>query len=122
MEIPLTGTSIKGEYQFSDILTIHLVLFFGVLFFYIISNIFKALKESIIFNKKIIQNLTLFTILNLIIGPVLYFVIHYPIMKKADFGDVHNLILLLIFGVISLFLTNIFKKGYTVQSENDLTI
>tara|TARA_R110000765_G_scaffold175859_3_gene280791 strand:+ start:8301 stop:8690 length:390 start_codon:yes stop_codon:yes gene_type:complete len=122
MKIPLIASSIKGNYQFSDILTISLTLIFGVLLFYILSNIFKALKEVIIFNKDIICNLKFFTILNSIIGPVLYFLIHYPIMKKTDFGDVHNLILLIIFGMISLFLTNIFKKGYTVQSENNLTI
>ncbi|WP_339625546.1 hypothetical protein [uncultured Maribacter sp.] len=122
MKIPFIESSIRGNYQFSDILTISIILIFGVLFFNILSNIFKALKEIIIFNKDIIRNLKFFTILNLIIGPALYFLIHYPIMKKTDFGDVHNLILLVIFGVISLFLTNIFKTGYTVQSENDLTI
>lgn len=122
MKIPFTESSLRGNYQFSAILTISLILIFGVLLFYILSNIFKALKEVIIFNKDIIRNLKFFTILNLIIGPVLYFIIHYPIMKKTDFGDIHNLILLVIFGVISLFLTNIFKKGYTVQSEKDLTI
>ena len=122
MKIPLTESSIKGNYQFSDILTISIILIFGVLLFYILSNIFKALKEVVIFNEDIIRNLKFFTILNLIIGPILYFLIHYPIMNKTDFRDIHNLILLVIFGVISLFLTNIFKKGYTVQSENDLTI
>ena len=122
MKIPLIGSSIQGDYQFSDILTISLILIFGILLFYLLSNIFKALKETIIFNKGIVKNLKLLTILNLIVGPVLYFLIHYPIMHKTEFGNIHNLILLIIFGMISLFLTYVFKKGYTVQSENDLTI
>ncbi|TLP72906.1 DUF2975 domain-containing protein [Maribacter sp. ACAM166] len=122
MDIPLTGTFINGDYQFNTILTISLGLFFGVFFFYVLSNVFKALKGKIIFNKNIIYNLKLFTILNLIVGPVLYTLIHFPIMNKTDFRDLHNLILHLIFGMIALFLTHIFQNGYKVQLENDLTI
>tara|TARA_R110002167_G_scaffold364943_1_gene588222 strand:- start:531 stop:1043 length:513 start_codon:yes stop_codon:yes gene_type:complete len=122
MEIPITGTFINGDYQLNVIFTISIGLLFSAFFFYVLSNIFQALKEVTIFNKKIIYNLKLFTILNLIIGPILYFLIHFPIMNKTDFRDIHNLILHLIFGMIALFLTHIFQKGYTVQSENDLTI
>lgn len=122
MKVPLIGSSIQGDYQFSDILTISLTLIFGILLLYLLSNIFKALEKRIIFNKGIIQNLKFLTILNLIIGPILYFLIQFPIMHHNNFGNIHNLILLIIFGMISLFLTYVFQKGYTVQSENDLTI
>lgn len=122
MNILLIGSSIDGNYQSSDILTISLILIFGILLLYLLSNIFKALKKTVIFNKGIIKNLKLLTILNLIIGPVLYFLIQYPIMHKTEFRNIHNLILLIIFGMISLFLTYVFQKGFSVQSENDLTI
>lgn len=122
MKIHLIGSSIQGDYQFGDILTITLTLIFGILLLYLLSNIFKALKKRIIFSKSIIQNLKFLTILNLIIGPILYFLIQFPIMHHNNFGNIHNLILLIIFGMISLFLTYVFQKGYTVQSENDLTI
>jgi len=122
MKIPLIGSSIQVDYQFSDILTITLILIFGILLLYLLSNIFKTLKKTVIFNKGIIKNLKLLTILNLIIGPVLYFLIHYPIMHKTEFRNIHNLILLIIFGMISFFLTYVFQKGFSVQSENDLTI
>jgi hypothetical protein len=122
MEIPLTGSSINGNYQFSDVHTISLILIFGILLLYLLSNIFKALKKTVIFNKCIIKNLKLLTILNLIVGPILYILIQYPIMHHNKFGNIHNLILLIIFGMISLFLTYVFQKGFTVQSENDLTI
>jgi len=122
MKIPLIGGTIEADYQFSDILTITLTLIFGILLLYLLSNIFKALKKTVIFNKGIIKNLKLLTILNLIVGPILYFLIHYPIMHKTEFKNVHNLILLVIFGMISFFITYVFQKGYTVQSENDLTI
>lgn len=122
MDIPLTGTFIHGDYQFNMMLTISLGLFFGVLFFFVLSNIFKSLKEKVIFNKGAILNLKYFSILNLVVGPILYVLIHYTIMQKTNFRDIHNLILHLIFGIIALFLTYIFKNGYNVQSENDLTI
>jgi len=122
LKIPLTGTSIQADNQFSVILTICLTLIFGILFLYLLSNIFKALKERVIFSIGIIRNLKLLTILNLIVGPILYFLIQFPIMHHNKLGSIHNLILLIIFGMISLFLTYVFQKGYTVQSENDLTI
>lgn len=122
MDIPFTGTYIHGDYQFNVILTISIILFFATIFFFILSNIFKALSTPVIFNQKAIFNLKLFTIINLIVGPILYFIIHFPIMQKTDFRDIHNLILHLIFGVVALFITHILKKGYHVQEENDLTI
>ncbi len=122
MSIPPFGNQITGDYKFNVILTISIGLFFGAIFFYVLSNIFKALREKVIFNKKAVINLKIFTILNLLVGPILYFLVHFPIMKKTDFGDVHNLILHLIFGMIALFLFHIFKRALYVQSENDLTI
>ena len=122
MNIPPFGTQITGDYQSNVILTISIGLFFGSIFFYVLSNIFKALREKRIFNKRAINNLKIFTTLNLVIGPILYLLIHFPIMKKTDYRDIHNLILHLIFGTIALFLFHIFRKAFQVQSENDLTI
>ena len=70
MNIPLTGTFIEGDYTKEVILTISLGLYFGALFFYVLSNIFKALKEPILFNRRAITSLHYFTILNLVIGPL----------------------------------------------------
>jgi hypothetical protein len=122
MKIPLTGSSIMANYQFNHIITISLSLIFGIVILYLLSNIFKALKKKVIFNLEIIKNLKLLTILNLIVGPILYLLIQFPIMHHNKLGNIHNLILLIIFGMISLFLSYVFQKGYTVQSENDLTI
>jgi Mn2+/Fe2+ NRAMP family transporter len=88
----------------------------------VLSNIFKALKEDVIFNHQAIKNLHYFTLLSLWVGPALYLLVHYVIMQKENYRDIHNLILLIIFGIVALFLTNIFKKGARVQNENDLTI
>ena len=122
IDIPLTRTFIEGDYQFNVILTISLGLIFGAIFFFVLSNIFKGLREKIIFNKIAINSLSYFTILNLVVGPILYLLIHFIIMRKDNYRDIHNLILHIIFGVIALFLTYIFKQGTQVQQENDLTI
>ncbi len=122
MDIPLTGTFIEGVYQFNIILTISLGLVFGSIFFFVLSNIFKALKQVIIFNRLAIRSLSYFTILNLVVGPVLYILIHFVIMQKENYTDIHNLMLHIIFGIVALFLTYIFKRGIQVQQENDLTI
>lgn len=122
IDIPLTGTFIEGDYQFNVILTISLGLIFGAIFFFVLSNIFKGLREKIIFNQIAINSLSYFTILNLVVGPVLYILIHFAIMQKDNYRDIHNLILNIIFGIVALFLTYIFKQGAQVQQENDLTI
>ncbi len=119
MDIPLTGTFIEGVYQFNIILTISLGLVFGSIFFFVLSNIFKALKQVIIFNRLAIRSLSYFTILNLVVGPVLYILIHFVIIQKDNYRDIHNLMLHIIFGIVALFLTYIFKRGI---QENDLTI
>jgi len=119
---PFTETYIKGFYQQNIIVTITLaMLFFGV-FFFLLSNILKTFKAKKLFTTKAVRQLHYFAILNLLIGPILYFVIHFLIMKKNNFNDLHNLILLLILGVFVLFIAAIFKQGYQVQHENDLTI
>lgn len=97
-------------------------LIFGTIFFFVLSNIFKGLKENIIFNQITIKSLSYFTILNLVVGPVLYLLIHFIIMRKDNYENIHNLILHIIFGIIVLFLTYIFKQGAQVQQENDLTV
>jgi hypothetical protein len=122
IDIPLIGTFMKGDYQFNVILTVSLTLIFSTIFFFVLSDIFKALKEDVIFNHQAIKNLHYFTVLNLGVGPALYLLVHYVIMQKENYRDIHNLILLIIFGIVALFLTNIFKKGVRVQNENDLTI
>jgi len=120
--IPLGIPAIEGDYQINVILTISLTLIFGTFFFFVLSNIFKALKEDIIFNQLAVKSLSYFTFLNLAVGPVLYLLIHFVIMQKDNYRDIHNLILLIIFDIVALFITYIVKKGTKVQSENDLTI
>ena len=122
MDIPLTGTYIHGDYQLNVILTISLGLLFGVIFFYMLSKIFMAFKNEILFTRSAIKWLNRFAILNLVAGPVLYVLIHFVIMQKTNFRDIHNLILHLLIGIVALFVAEVFKKGFFVQKENELTV
>ncbi len=117
----LSETFIKGFYESNIIITITLAMLFFAVFFYLLSNILKIFKAEKLFTQKAIKQLNHFAILNLLIGPALYFIIYF-IMNKTGFGDAHNLILSLLLGVFVLFIREVFKKGYNVQNENDLTI
>ncbi|WP_424371962.1 DUF2975 domain-containing protein [Muriicola sp.] len=117
----MSETFIKGFYETNIILTITLAMLFFAIFFYLLSNILKTFKAEKLFTQKAIKQLYYFAILNLFIGPSLYFVIHF-IMKKSSFNDAHNLILSLLLGVFVLFIRAVFKRGFNVQNENDLTI
>jgi hypothetical protein len=115
-------TYIKGFYKENIIVTITLAMLFFACFFYVLSNILKTFKADKLFTSKAIIQLNYFAVLNLIVGPILYLTIHFLIMNKSSFSDIYNLFLSLILGVFVLFIVAVFKKGYNVQSENDLTI
>tara|TARA_R110002074_G_scaffold197610_6_gene364780 strand:+ start:48299 stop:48814 length:516 start_codon:yes stop_codon:yes gene_type:complete len=118
----LSETFIKAPYQANSIVTITLLMMYFSCFFLMLSNILKTFKAEKIFTEKTIKYLNHFTLLNLVVGPILYILIHFVIMDKNNFNDIYNLILSLILGVFVLFIATVFKKGYNVQSENDLTI
>lgn len=123
ISLPLIpDTKIKGFYQANIITTITLIMLYFSVFFYMLSNILKTFKAKKLFTDKAIKQLNYFAFLNLVAGTILYFIIHFAIMQKSDFRDIHNLILNIILGVFVLFVASVFKNGFQVQNENDLTI
>ncbi|NNC34205.1 MAG: DUF2975 domain-containing protein [Croceitalea sp.] len=118
----LPDTYIKGFYEANIITTITLTMLFFAIFFYLLSNILKTFKAEKLFSEKAINQLNYFAILNLIVGPSLYIIIHFFIMKHPSFSNIYNLLLSLLLGVFVLFIRAVFKKGFHVQNENDLTI
>ncbi len=122
MDIPLTGTYIHGDYQLNVIVTISIGLLFGFIFFYMISNIFKSFKADILFTKVTVKRMNHFALLNLLAGPFLYVIIHFVIMQKENYRDIHNLIIHILLGLLILYGTAVFKRGFEVQSEHDLTV
>ncbi len=113
---------IKGFYEKNILITITLAMLFFTLFFYMLSNILKTFKANKLFTSKAIKQLNYFALLNLVVSPLVYFIIHFVIMNKTSFSDVYNVLLSLLLGVFMLFIVAVFKQGYDVQQENDLTI
>ena len=119
---PYSKNYIKGFYQPNIIAAISIIMVFFAVFFHMLSNILKTFKAEKLFTSKAIRQLNYFAIVNLVIWPVLYLTIHFVIMKKSNYHDIHNLILGLLLGVFVLFTAAVFKRGHQVQNENDLTI
>ena len=122
LNIPVFNTKMEGVYSPNIIITILLGLSYYVIFFLMVSRIFKTLKAEVLFTKTAAKRINNFALLNLIVGPCLYVIIHYFIMQKTNYRDIHNLFLHFFIGFFVLFIAKVFKRGSLVQSENDLTI
>ena len=123
MAIPfLPETFIKGFYRLNILVTITLVMVFIMVFFYLLSNIFKTFKAPKLFTGKAIKQLNYFGLLNLVAAPLLFLIIDFLIMEKQQIGNILNYLLTFILGIFLLFIAAIFKQGHQVQNENDLTI
>ena len=118
----LPETYIKGFYETSIITSISIILIYMCVFFYSISLILKSFKSNILFSKNAIKYLNLFAIINLVVFPLLYLILHFFVLKKPSHTSAHNLFLSFVLGVFILFISAIFKRGLKVQNENDLTI
>jgi len=117
-----SSTFIRAAYQPQHIITITLVMLFFSIFFYLVSNIFKTFKEPKLFTDSAIKQLNYFAFLNLIVAPLLFLTIDFFIMEKQQIGNIFNYLLTFLLGIFLLFIAAIFKQGYQVQHENDLTI
>lgn len=121
IRIPLTDSFFKGinaTNTFAAILGF--MLFYG-LFFLILTFLFKVFKQRMIFSDVAIKRLRWFAILNILFPP-LYVILGYWETDSIQLADVMPPVLHNIIGIFSLFLMAIFKQGFEIQNENDLTI
>ncbi|RXM40557.1 hypothetical protein BOQ62_05350 [Chryseobacterium sp. CH21] len=119
--MPLSDSVIKGNYTLYTFISIIFFIGFYSLFTFYLFRIFKGMSSEIIFNTKVIQDLKLFAMLNIIFIPVYCTILYF--MDQSIYSIDPMLILLhLTLGIIILFIIEFFKKGYELQSENDLTI
>lgn len=93
---------------------------FGGAFFYISYKSFKEMGTDKVFNSNAIKWLKIFAYLNLAYAII-------ALCQMFIFYGVDGFALISIFtftflGIIVLFIVQFFKKGYELQSENDLTI
>ncbi|MDR3025632.1 DUF2975 domain-containing protein [Chryseobacterium sp.] len=119
--MPLTGSVIRGNYTLYTFISIIFFIGFYSLFTFYLFRIFRGMSKEIIFNIKVIQNLKLFAMLNIVFIPVYCAVLYF--MNKSVYSiDPVFILLHLTLGIIILFIIEFFKKGYELQTENDLTI
>ncbi len=121
IKLPLTDSFIKGQYDSNVIISIFTSFIFYGFFFYVLSLVFKVFKQNPIFSNKAISYLSLFTSVNILACLVLiginFFVLNEVLLESMVYGMMH-----IILAIFVAFITAIFKQGFQLQQENDLTI
>jgi hypothetical protein len=93
----------------------------GFLFF-LLMLIFKEFrKEQPLFTKKIIEYLKTFAIINISL-PLVYVLFDVLMFNQLVFLNIRGALPNLIIGLVTLFVIAVFKQGFQIQQENDLTI
>ncbi len=96
-------------------------MLFLVLSFFFGYKIFRSMGTEKLFNSSVIMWLKRFSILNT------FYAFFFPVLLYFTFGKVIvesivSALALLALGIMVYFIVEFFKKGYEIQSENDLTI
>ncbi|MDH7446109.1 DUF2975 domain-containing protein [Aquimarina sp. 2201CG14-23] len=121
IHIPFTNSVIKGDYSVHTFIGILCFLVFYTSFFFLLSLIFKTFSAEKLFTEEAIKYLRWFTILNLIL-PVAYAVAGILINNRITLDDIVPGLLHIGLGIFAAFIATIFKLGFTLQEENELTI
>ena len=122
MNFPFTENQLyTGIYNTHSVFNSLSTFFYLSFFTYSLYKILKELTNEIIFSKEVILWLKRLAYLNLLYIPLHIF--KNFIFKDFAFGDtIYTSFYMLIIGCSILFVIAFFKKGYELQSENDLTI
>jgi hypothetical protein len=108
-----------GDYSTSYLVSNLATITFYGLFLWMLSGVFHAFKQTRIFTRKGVMQLSRFYMINLIV-PFVFLAL------LAIFGDemidiVRIILLHLVIGVFAFFMAAIFKQGLLLQEEQDLT-
>ena len=114
-----TKVFLLGDYTASYLITNLLMIVFYGIFLWMLGAVFNSFRQQKIFSKKGVVRLSRFYVLNLLM-PILFIVLLISFGREAL--DLIRLILLhLIIGVFAFFMAAIFKEGFILQEEQDLT-
>jgi len=92
-----------------------------LLLFLVLLLILFVFKSTNIFSKKMISHLNFFAVFCFLM-PFIKFLGSYIFFNKDMFDGEYNTALYIFLGVLSIFSASIFKNGFKIQQENDLTI
>ncbi|MCX8525728.1 DUF2975 domain-containing protein [Chryseobacterium formosus] len=95
---------------------------FFCLFFFFLHKIFNHLTNHKLFTEKIIQQLKIFSIINILYAPLYFFIWLYLFNAHLDSSMLITCFIFFFLGITMYFTSAFFKRGYQLQSENDLTI
>ncbi|NER17114.1 DUF2975 domain-containing protein [Spongiivirga citrea] len=121
IKILFVDSYVMGALDGKTIVVLLLFLAYYLLYFLLLLRILKAFKSDALFTNSIIKRLDWFTYFNLLF-PVATF-IGVLIMGDGKLNDevVYGMFHILI-AIFSGFISAIFKQGFQLQQENDLTI
>ena len=91
-------------------------------FFYLLSHIFNAFRQEKLFTEKAVKVLMRFAKASFIL-PLSYLLFLYiDPQYKVEFGEIALVLLHSLLGIFALFQAAVFKEGFHLQTEQDLTI
>ncbi|KQT30874.1 hypothetical protein ASG22_19455 [Chryseobacterium sp. Leaf405] len=113
---------VTGVFSLNMFLNYLLQFSFYTLFFFSAFKIFNGMSQEILFNQSVIEWLKRFSILNILFVPLS--VLNWLYNFKSDLNmDILLIVFIhLLLGIMVYFIVAFFKKGFELQSENDLTI
>ncbi len=121
--IPFTENPIiLGRYTLWGMMEIIGTLGLYALFFYLLSLIFDSFRTERLFTAQAIKNLMNFAKANFIFPPLFLLFLNFHPEYKVDVGEVLITGLHLLLATFALFQAAIFKEGFSLQQEQDLTI
>ncbi|MGG5210746.1 hypothetical protein ACQWU4_17605 [Chryseobacterium sp. MIQD13] len=120
-KMPFSDAVTKGDYTLLALTSIIFFLGFYSIFTFYLFKIFKGMSIETIFNQKVIIHLKQFGLLNIVFIPF-YCILLFLIDQSLFRIDPIFILLHLSIGIIILFIIEFFKKGYELQTQNDLTI
>lgn len=115
---------VKGHLPYDIWATFKLNILFAIpqlILFPVLLFILFVFKSTNIFSKKMISHLNLFAVFCFLM-PFIKFLGSFIFFNKDMFEGEYNTALYIFLGVLSIFSASIFKKGFNIQQENDLTI
>lgn len=96
--------------------------FFFCLFFFYGYKTFNELCQNKLFSEKIIKHLKTFSLVSLLYAPIYFLIWIFIFRSGAEGSMLMTSFAFLFLGILLYFIKAFFKKGYQLQSENDLTI
>lgn len=108
-----------GDYTVSFLFTYLFIIAFYGFFLWLLSDVFRSFRQEKLFTQKGVLRLSRFYITNLLV-PVLFLIL--VIFFQSEMSDLVRIMFLhLVIGVFAYFMATIFKQGWILQEEQDLT-